>query len=152
MKFGETELPDTNDILTHLRSISTADKNQVKKIEVFLFDTTQKMEVALSKYVDEKEYEEDPDTVNTVLKRFHFYNGGLLGLAEALYRKVKSDSYIGLTEEVLDPDTKSKKGKLTMGDREQYSKGQAANLEGLVRLLNERQSNLHHRLFGYRMH
>lgn len=156
MKLQGIELPDTIEILTKLRELKSATEKEVNSVRAFLFDTVEKFEEAFVTLVADKEYEEDPSSVLETLKSLHMYNGGLVALAEGLYRRARFLAYKDLTEkstvttDIVEPSATPRKGKLAMGDREQYVKGFTADLEGLVKLLNERQTNIQQRIWGYR--
>ena len=71
----------------------------------------------------------------------HSYNGALLGLADSLHRRIKSSEYIAKLE-VPEGEKKPLPGEA----REYYARLAGTDIEGVVRLLDEKQRNVLERI------
>jgi hypothetical protein len=100
----------------------------------------------LDDFLSAAEYVEDPEVVTDSLLLYHLLVGGMLGLAVAIERQAQYIPYKELTEDSRTPDTKDKKSKLTQMDRKEYAKGEAADMEGLVQMLEKYDRNLLERI------
>lgn len=139
------DLPTSAQILQMIPKLKTTSLEEAEGIRDWAFEKAQIFQDTVSKFIEKVEIKEDPDIYQERLYRYHLLCGGLSGLSEALYERIKFLVFKDITEE--SKETK----KLTANDRELYAKGQVADIKGLVTSLNNMASNLESRLYGCRM-
>jgi hypothetical protein len=146
MKYTIKDLPSASEIHSKLRSVKNSTSAQLDVLKAFLLDKSEILVTILDDFLSAAEYVEDPEVVTDSLLLYHLLVGGMLGLAVAIERQAQYIPYKELTEDSRTPDTKDKKSKLTQMDRKEYAKGEAADMEGLVQMLEKYDRNLLERI------
>lgn len=136
----DVTVPSEELVFEALVKVQRADAEQLEKIREFLIKATQRFLRCISNY-NQEEYREDPELLVERLLSLHEYNGGLLGLADALHRRIKSKEYI----EKLQATGESGKP-LTHDAREYHARNASADVEGIVRTLDEKQKTIQERI------
>jgi hypothetical protein len=140
INFEKEQLPSEKELFHCIIKTKNADLQQVEDLKQFLFDCTNAFIDAVDAYA-KIEYREEPEILADNLLVLHSYNAALLGLTDSLFRKVKSRTYINLLAPKEAPEAK-----LTETGREYIAREAATDLEGMVRMLDEKQRNLLERI------
>jgi hypothetical protein len=140
IKIKDVELPDPMGLFQAIIDTRTADPAATTNIEKFLYVCTEAF-LKATRVVNNLEFKEDPEYIADAYLELHEYNGGLLGLADAIHRKVKSVEYISKLQ-IPDGDKKA----LPHDAREYYARLEGTSIEGLVKMLTERQRTLLERI------
>lgn len=145
-KYTKEDLPTGQEVFVQLKTLKNADKAKIDNLRDYLFEKAEILKSVISAYLDNTEWIEDPEVYTKSLLNYHHINGGLLALSDGVYERAVSMNYRELTEQggYTMPDGTLKK--LAQGDRDSYAKGDASDLRGLKRDLEETQRNLWERI------
>lgn len=138
------ELPSEDQVFNAIVQSRKAPMEQVDQLRSFLIEAVKRFLAACSAY-ENLDYKEDPEILLEHLLRLHEYNGGLLGLADSLHRRIKTRAYFAAGETVVDPAT-GKAKKPTETEKEYRAREESSDVEGTVRMLDERQRSLQEKM------
>lgn len=143
--YSDSDLTNGQEIFNNIKLLRKADKAQVESLRDWVFDNTEILKSVISQFIEANDYSEDPDVYCDRLLRYHHLNAGMMGLVEGLHERAIFLPYKELTEDSRNASAVTKQ-KLTAGDRELYAKGEASDLKGLRKDLEETQRNLWERI------
>jgi hypothetical protein len=143
--FKDSDLPTGQEIFNSLKRIRNADRKEVESLRDWVFDKTEILKSVISQFIEANDYLEEPEVYSERLLRYHHLNAGMMGLVEGLHERAIFIPYKELTEDSRVASATNKQ-KLTAGDRELYAKGEASDLKGLKKDLEETQRNLWERI------
>lgn len=143
--FTDDDLPTGQDIFNNLKVLRNAQHKDVETLRDWVFGKTEALKSVISQFIEANDYSEDPDVYSVRLLKYHHLNAGMMGLVEGLHERAIYLPYKDLTEASRTASSTNTM-KLTAGDRELYAKGEAADLKGLRKDLEETQRNLWERI------
>ncbi len=143
--YTDADLTNGQEIFNNIKRLRSADKKEVELLRDWVFDKTEILKSVISQFIEANDFLEDPEIYSERLLRYHHLNAGMMGLVEGLHERAIYLPYKELTEDSRTASAANKM-KLTAGDRELYAKGEASDLKGLRKDLEETQRNLWERL------
>jgi len=146
-------LPDIEVLFDNMLATTEATETELQVIRNYLSSAAKNFVSAMKGIDDSSFFRDEPTVQEENLRNYHLITGGLIGLTNSVIKRLKFLSYFQLTDEAKDLDVKlDKKKGLTVGDRENYSRGKCAFEESLLAQLENIQSNINGRLVTLRNH
>jgi len=135
--YNGVELPTEDELFNAIISCESAGSEELSNLKSLLYASTRSFIKACEKY-EELEYRDDPEFLAQNLQLLFSYNGGLLGLADAILRRTEATTYISLIEQ------SAAKGEKKLSDTalKYYVDQTSAGLRGVLKALNEKQKSI----------